>query len=1014
MSIDALRIELEEICGEEIASSVLRTSSGVPDQALFLVNFMKIAEAFGAKETARIFLEEKTAKLILPLLACSQYLTDILAKHSEIIDWLFLEGNYREPLDGDLLKEEIIDMKGQLSEEAEVSKFLRRVKAREIVRIALRDLGGLADMEETALALSDLAEASLCGATLFALSSMKKRYGAPLVQEEGAEVRECQFCVLALGKFGGRELNFSSDIDIMYSYEFDGGFLDSVTGDEMADGGGMTFHQFFIKVAEMVTRLIGEITGDGIVFRVDLRLRPDGTRGPLANSMRALETYYESWGQTWERAALIKARPVAGDGGLGFRVIKMLAPFVYRKFLDFVTVEEVKELKDRIDFSLKAKKEGMWDVKLGEGGIREVEFFIQSHQLIFGGKNPRLRESNSMKALASLREEGYLSPAEEESLADAYRFLRNLEHRIQMLRGMQTQVLPHDEDLRKVSYLMGFTDVHEFEKELSGKRKKVREIFGKLFAEEKREVESDVEPEVIGLLYGDMSPEDTFETLDKMGFAEPQSASKDLELLRSGPQSARMTQRARNYLRKIAPLLLAKVVETPAPDMALSNIDMFIKSIGARTTFYALLSENPRVIEPLVQLFGSSQYLSGYFINNLDLLDVLLRKGQSAVIKNKTEMRKELGEKLVLAEHFEDELGILRRYRNEEFLRIGIHKLGGNLSLEEFSFQLSALAEVSMGFTFFLAKREAVKKYGAPSYVDEKGEKREASLLVVGMGKLGGEELNFHSDLDIIFIFSHMGETDVAFDGRVAERKQITNQEFFAKVAQRFISNLSTVTKEGYVYKIDMRLRPSGSQGPLVTSFSAFKNYYEKDARIWERQALLKARVVVDERDFGKEVRRWISSYIYEEPLPPSLKSEISEIRGRMERELGKEEGRFHNLKFGKGGLVEVEFLVQYLQLRNGGKVPALRTQNTLKALFEFIREGILNEEEFRILDEGYRFLREIEISLRLVHDSSVERFLIDDRGILLLNMPSRAEFEKKYGEITGNIRSVYSKFLQI
>lgn len=1013
MSSKARLKELKSVCGEEIASTVLRLSSEVPDPDLFLLHFMKVAESLGTADTERILLADKTAKLLLPLLSCSSFLTEKLAKYPEFVPWLFEEENVGKPLDGERLKEEIINVVGQLEDEEEVSTFLRKVKAREILRIALRDIGGLSEMEETTEALSDLAEAALGGGTMYALTSLKKRFGTPLTEDERGEKRECQFCVLALGKFGGRELNFSSDIDIMYIYESDGGGSVQAQKDATTAGEEITSHQFFIKVAEVVTRLIGEITEEGFVFRVDLRLRPDGTRGPLANSVSAMENYYESWGQTWERAALIKARPVAGSRKLGERLINVLTPFVYRKFLDFVTVEEVKELKNRIDLSQRVRKENLWNVKLGEGGIREIEFFIQSHQLIFGGKNPRIREGNSMRALISLREEGYLSPKEEESLSLAYRFLRNLEHRIQMLRGMQTQILPEDGDLVKVAYLMGFADTKDFMKELGSNRKKVRDIFGKLFAEEKADVDTDVAPEVIGLLYGEMSPEDTDKALGKMGFSDPAGAGENLELLRSGPQSSRMTERARKYLRKIAPLLLSKVVATPDPDMALSNIENFIKSIGARTTFYALLSENPGVIEPLVQLFGSSQYLSGYFINNLELLDVLLRKGHSAVIKTKGEMRKELGEKLVMAEHFEDELGILRRYRNEEFLRIGIHKLGGNLSLEEFSFQLSGLAEVTMGFTLFLAKRETMKKYGAPTIFDATGEKGEAAFVVVGLGKLGGEELNFHSDLDIIFIYSHMGETDVDFDGRAGERKQITNQEFFAKVAQRFISNLTTVTKEGYVYKVDMRLRPSGSAGPLVTSFNAFKNYYKKDARLWERQALIKARVVVDERNFGKEVQGWIASYTYDGPLPPSLKDEIRKIRDRMEKELGRERGGFHNLKFGKGGLVEVEFLVQYLQLLHGGKLPSLRTQNTLKGLFELVREGILDEEEFRVLDEGYRFLREIEISLRLVHDGSVERFLIDDRGIRLLNMPSFSAFEDQYKKITGEVRSVYGKFFQ-
>ncbi len=1010
MNRSALVKELKALCGEAIAEEIFRLSAALPDPSFFILNALRIAERAGAEDVTSVLLSKDTRSLLVPLLSSSQFLTGLLVKQPECFRWLFIEGAWRVSLSLTELQEEISGALGQEEGEGEVGRILRRVRDREILRVAVRDLSGLAKVEETTASLSDLAEAALSGASSFACSYYRRHFGRPLFKDEGNEEGECGFCVLALGKFGGRELNFSSDIDIMYIYESAWGTVEGERGEVEGARKETSLHHYFIKVAEMVTRLIGEITEDGMVFRVDLRLRPDGSRGPLANSLRGLESYYESWGQTWERAALIKIRPVAGDLSLGERAIKMLTPFVYRKYLDFEAIDEVKDLKKRIDISLKVKMGNMWDVKLGDGGIREIEFFIQAHQLIFGGKHPEIRERNALKALVALRDSGYISSVEGEEVATAYRFLRNLEHRIQMLGGMQTQLLPEGKDLEKVSYLMGFSSLDDFTREMEKVRKTVSVLFGKLFVSDKDEREIDVDPEVISLLYGDIPSEKGESILASMGFRDTPGALENLEYLRKGPPFSRLTDRARKYLRTFAPVILSKASRAADPDMALANTETFIQAIGARTTFYALLSENPSIIEPLIQLFGSSRFLTRYFVNRPELIDVLLQRGQSALFKDRFQMRAELGEELVLAEGIEEELGILRRYRNEEFLRVGIHTLGGNLSLEELSVQLSALAEVSMGFALFLAGREVEKRYGIPSYQEE-GETKESRISVLALGKFGGEELNFHSDLDILFIFSHMGETRAEGEGK-EEKKSISNQEYFARLAQRFISNLSTITKEGFVYKVDMRLRPSGTAGPLVTSYDAFRQYYLENAWLFEKQALIRARPVAGDREFGKEVLSWINRFVYESPPPEELGEKIREIRSRMEKELGKEREGFYNVKFGKGGLIDVEFLTQYLQILKGKDNPPVRTPNTLKALYELKREGTLDNGDFQVLNGGYRFLREIEVRLRLLHDTSVERFLPDDRGLKLLHYESVEEFETEYRKKTGAIREVYEKIL--
>ncbi|MGE5663305.1 MAG: bifunctional [glutamate--ammonia ligase]-adenylyl-L-tyrosine phosphorylase/[glutamate--ammonia-ligase] adenylyltransferase, partial [Deltaproteobacteria bacterium] len=706
--------------------------------------------------------------------------------------------------------------------------------------------------------------------------------------------------------------------------------------------------------------------------------------------------------QAWERAAMIKARPVAGDLALGEEFLRIIAPFVYRKYLDFTSIMEIREMKDKIDAALARGRETGRDLKLGMGGIREIEFFAQAHQLIYGGKEPSLRVRGTVEALDALARLGIVAGPERDALAGAYAFLRALEHRIQVFRERQTHVLPHGEaDLLRLARAMGLADAGALAAETERHTENVRAVYDRLFRGGPREEAAPISGEVLALLDREGEGPDVLSRLERMGFTDPAAAARNLSVLREGPPFTRLPARARRYLDKIAPLILERVVRTPAPDMALTHTERFLSAVGARTMFYALLYENRKVIDVLVRLFGSSRFLSGYLLRNPHLLDAFLRKDAAPILKTKSELRRDLREALAACADFEQELDELRRFKNLETLRIGMHDLGGALSLEEGVFQLSALAEVLLGQALEIARREVRKRFGVPALPDG----REAEFCVLGLGKLGAEELSYHADLDIIFVYSGAGESVPPPEGETAEFRKSSNHEYFARVAQRLISILTTVTREGHVYRLDTRLRPSGNAGPLVSSLAAFELYHRESAQLWERQALLKCRFVAGDRDFGKRMEETIGRFIYERPLPPDAAAEIHRLRMRMETELGRERADRLNLKVGRGGIVDVEFAVQYLQLLHGPANASLRARSTLKALFELRRAQLVGENEFRTMDEGYRFLRGLELRLRLAHDASIEQF--DPSALELREM-------ERYRKETERIRAVYLKILGI
>jgi len=969
------------------------------DPMLYLLNLAKLCDLLPARDLVKAYAFPETPRLLGAFLGGSESLPEQLAARRDVFSSLFLEGGIADRGTDVSFLSEAADLADRCGTEREIQAGLRHLRLREVVRIAARDLAGLSPLPEVMADLSRLASASLAGAIRFARRQLSGRYGAPVIEMTGGDRRECGFAVLGMGKLGGHELNFSSDIDLIYLYETERGMTGGGEGGE-----AVTFHQYFIRLCELITRIISEVTEDGIVFRVDLRLRPDGTKGDLANSLRSAEVYYESWGQTWERAAMIKARPVAGDAWIGEEFLKTITPFVYRKYLDFTSLEEVKEMKDRIDVASARNRKHENDLKLGMGGIREIEFFAQAHQLIYGGKNPELRCRATVEALRALAGAGIISRKDEEMLGEAYGFLRSLEHRIQVYQDRQTHILPQkEEDLLRLARAMGLPDGPALLSSVDRYKTHVRSVYGSLFHTTSGGSVPEISPDVLSVLDPESESEEIDAHLAALGFTDLEGAQRNVAVLRDGPPFVRMPARARRYLGKIAPLVLSCVVRSPNPDMALHHVERFLSAVGARTMFYALMVENREVIDVLVRLFGSSRFLSGYLLRHPELMDTFLRKDLSLLIKTKFDLGKELGKSLAACADFEQELDELRRFKNEETLRIGMNDLAGNLSLEEGMLQLSVLAEILLSYALALARRETGKRFGVPMTTVEGEKEVEANFCVLGMGKLGAGELSYHSDLDIIFLYSGAGETAPLPGKDPASFRRVSNHEFFAKVAQRLISILTTATREGHVYHLDTRLRPSGNAGPLVSSLEAFERYHEQSAKLWERQALLRCRFVAGDREFGRRMENVISRFIFDRPLPPDAAVEIHRLRTRMERELGRERQDRRNLKVGRGGIVDVEFAVQYLQLVHGPDNRSLRSRSTLKALHELYQANVLSHDDFKAMDEGYRFLRAQEISLRLAHDDSIEHF-----------DPSRLppDQRERYRRETEAIRRIYLKIL--
>ncbi len=978
-----------------------------PDLALnYLERLLSVVER---SQLLQILEDATRREQLLLILGGSPFLATLFCRGGAFFEQLFLHEEIDRAVGEAQMLAELRDLIPPETAPDECDRLLRCYKARQFLRIGGRDLCGLAELEEVTFELSALAAAALQIAIEFCSYQLQLEYGQP-VDEDG---NEAEFTVLGMGKLGGRELNFSSDIDLIYCYS-------TMRGQTSGGNRGerIELRRYFIKLAELVSRALNQPTAYGFVFRVDTRLRPDGNSGDLAISLNAAETYYESWGQSWERAAMIKARPVAGSFALGEELLARLEPFIYRRYLDFGMIEDIMLMKKKIDASLSRTSEGELNLKLGRGGIREIEFFIQALQLVNGGKNRLLRERNSLKALTLLGEQGLISAQEVISLQQAYRFLRTVEHRIQIVQERQTHSLPtRDAEMLALARRSGFADIDGFNRTLEEHRDEVCRVYRELFhADETAEV---IRPEVSLLFDPEADPDLVKDLLEEKGFSNPDAAYVSLHALHGDQPERRLTERGRRYLEQLIPQLLTELLDSPNPDQALNNIEAFLNRLHSRTSFYALLAENPEIVKVLVSLFGSSQMLSRIFIQRPELLDTMVARAYAISVKPQQQMAAELTDQLKDIESYEDQLDILRRFRNEEFLRIALNDLHGELGQSEITHQLSWLAEVCLERAILMARHELIPRFGVPYLESDQG--REVAFAVIGMGKLGGYELNYHSDLDIIFLHEGAGKTRPVEGTDRSRFRELNSQEYFARLAQRIISALTLVTREGIVYKIDTDLRPSGNQGPLVTGLDAFEVYHRESAQPWERQSMTKARMICGPDDFMRRCQSLIEELTFTRELPENLVPEICRLRQRMEKEIARENSERVNIKTGRGGMVDVEFLTQYLQLAHAHAHKELYNQNTLQLLKALVELQLLDAEDGATLLKGYKALRRLENKLRLLYDQSMNELSVSGAGLRRIARSLGYEKGAKspeeqllgdYHRITGNIRAVFERRL--
>ncbi|MBI2335854.1 MAG: hypothetical protein HYU97_03735 [Deltaproteobacteria bacterium] len=826
-------------------------------------DFTQFLESYQRQLGREFICSPKAPTGFLKIFGNSRFLPRFLFRHPEVINGILNSPFLHQLKEADVYQREIQVI--PCSSFADWLQAIRVYKYQELTRITIKDLSGI-EPATILTELSDLASTLLQAVDAQTFLWSESKWGKPLRAEGGV----CAYHLLMLGKLGGRELNYSSDIDLLVITETDAG----------ATTQGLSLHEFFVKHVQALKGFMEEMTAEGFLYRVDLELRPEGRSGTLVNSLSALENYYEVFGADWERQALSKARPGAGSIPLGEEFIRRVSPFVYPRYYAIEGLASMVRMKQKVHEELTKKNRPGFHVKLGIGGIREIEFFVQSLQIIFGGREPTLRHTNTLESITRLEHARLMSKSDAEILRKSYLFLRQLEHRLQIVEELQTHLLSDEsEEQIQVAKRMGYTGEDElilktFSADLQQVTTGVQSVFNKLFAAEEWTLQTKT-------LYSEEDPEELFA------------------------------------------------------------------------------------------------------------------------------MREALGLRLHGASNLEEKINLLRFFKKEQ--EAEIQKVEKNVfsSRRRILLRLSRVAELICQQALNLATLEIENRFGKPTYVRGGKLLGQSQLVVLGMGKLGGMEINYGSDLDVIFIYSEPGTTD--------GKQKISNSEFFARLTQKFIFILTMLTPAGIGYSIDTELRPSGNQGPLVTTLEAFMEYQKSSARTWERQSLLKARPIAGNAHLASVIQSHLHALLYSTSFPASIGLEMHHLRMRVEKELGQETDLAFDFKKGRGALMDIEFILQYLQMTQGAQYPTLREVNTFVGLDALIQLGILGEDEANVfLKEAYTFYRTLESKLYLLTKRKINRIV---KGDDFLNKLSQ-QLEFKSGDdlwqqclmYREKVRSIYDK----
>jgi len=867
-------------------------------------------------------------KSICTVLASSDFIARHCIQHPEMIYQLFSTEDISHSYGNNTYETRLNQALKDIDNENDCKKILRQIRQREMVRIAWRDLAGWADLTETTRDLSRFADACIHYVTEQCHAWQQQK--TPI---------ETKLIVIAMGKLGGNELNFSSDIDIMFCHP------------ALKD---TSQQAILLRLAQQMIRLLNEVTEDGFVFRVDMRLRPNGDSGPLIVSIPALENYYQQQGRDWERYALIKARIVNQSTAAQQAINNIIHAFVYRRYVDFGVIDSLREIKQLISREIKLQNLGH-NIKRGPGGIREIEFIAQAIQLIRGGKEPHLRVKNLLEILSLLHSSHILPHTTIQQLQEAYHLFRQIEHRLQMVNDQQTHDLPQDEIGKcRLAFSLKANDPQLFEKHVNSLREKVEQHFQQMFAEahHRHPIQpTGVLTQLTGIWLAELDQPQATKQLEKIGFDDPASVYQHLQQLRHSSKQQAMSQKGKDRLNQFMPLLLSQIATTSDPDNSLQRTTPLVYAILQRSAYLSLLIENPQALSHLIQLCSASVWIANQLSSHPILLDELILSDTLFKPLPVDELRLELQrQSLSFAEDdLEQQLHCLRRFKHSHLLHIAAADLSEQMTQEAISKPLTDIAEVILQRVQQLAYAQLVKKHGEP--VDQHNETLLSSFAIIAYGKLGGNELGYRSDLDLVFLHESACQ-----HCQTNGKSPIANTLFYTRLAQRIINMLSMQTSTGALYQIDTRLRPSGNAGLLVSSIDAFAIYQTEQAWTWEHQALVRARIITGNEALAKRFKAVRTEILTLKRNKAELQQEIREMRDKMRATVRAVES---DIRQAPGGIIDIEFITQYWVLLYAEQQPILcQHTDNINTLKQVAKLQLLEQGSVTLLIDAYNLYR--------------------------------------------------------
>ena len=864
--------------------------------------------------------------------AASPFIADHCVRRPALLRQLVESGRLLKPRQDGEYEQLLAELLAPIETEAALMAVLRQFRNREMVRIAWRDIAGWAPLNETLTDVSLLAETCVEAALAFLFREACESRGTPLNQQGEPQ----NLVVLGMGKLGAWELNFSSDIDLIFAFRDDG---------ELNDRRETSYSEFYTRLARNLVKVLDAITEDGFVFRTDTRLRPFGDSGPLVLSFDAMEAYYQSQAREWERYAMVKVRAIAGDLKAGRELEEFLRPFVYRRYLDYRALGELRELKRKITIEL-IRKDRQENVKLGPGGIREIEFIGQAFQLIRGGHEKALRDRRIQTVLCRLGDLGLMPTESVQTLLESYAYLRTVENRLQQYADRQTHDLPTNPgEQQAIAFALGHNNWQSLKQELDGVRQQVHDIFKEVITGGQAEEDASF------TLTDDA--EQIANTLSQLGFSDIAAGQPLLARFHGAHAIRKLTPRGEAELKRLLPELIRAAARTETPALTLERILGLIEAIASRNVYLTLLAENPPARQQLIRLAAASPWITHAIARHPLLLDELLDPRSLYQPLTREQLHKELDHKLdsIYAEDTEQMMIALRQFKQANVLRVAAADISGAIPLMVVSDYLSYIAETLVDRVMRNAWRMTALRHGLPpgARMDHPD-----GFGVIAYGKLGGLELGYGSDLDLVFLYE--GDALASTDGE----KPVTVGEFFARIGKRIIHLLTTNTPAGVLYETDLRLRPSGSSGLLVSSVEAFETYQMQEAWTWEQQAMLKARFVAGDPAIGGRFDAIRVKSLRRERDTETLRREVREMREKMRETLGAREAGQFDVKQDFGGIVDIEFLVQFGVLSRAHSNEKLTEWTDVVRLLESLTTaGFLSADDALFLRGAYCTYRE-------------------------------------------------------